>query len=129
MGGGGALRGNLGNWLSRFSANFGVGSPILAELLAMEQDVALESECLEVIQIVSDQIPIIIAPILTVVNNIISWLTLPWVVTVSFVFREANMVADFMAQNGSHSPNELKLWEFPLPACHSLVLLDLTISV
>ncbi|KAF1873932.1 hypothetical protein Lal_00013897 [Lupinus albus] len=41
MGGGGAIRDHTGRWLFDFSANFGIGSPILAKLLAMNQNLKL----------------------------------------------------------------------------------------
>ncbi|XP_019447236.1 PREDICTED: uncharacterized protein LOC109350455 [Lupinus angustifolius] len=124
---GGVLRDNLGNWLSDFSANFGVGSHILAELLAMEKRLSLESDCLEDVQIISERIQIRVAHILALVNSVRSWLAHPWVVTISFVCREANMVADFLAMQSSHSLVELKFWVFPPTDCQPLLLLDINL--
>ncbi|KAF1879364.1 hypothetical protein Lal_00005830 [Lupinus albus] len=121
MGGGGVIRDHEGRWLSSFSANFGVGSPILVELLAMEhglnlawdlgfKEIILESDCLEAVQIIPDGVRICLDNILLHVSNVRTWLTRNWMVEVKFVVREANKVADFMVKLGSHSSTILKIW-------------------
>ncbi|CAL0310348.1 unnamed protein product [Lupinus luteus] len=62
------------------------------------RNVVLESDCLEAVDIISEDIPIRIAHILSLINKIRSWLALSWVVNVCFVNIDANIVADFMAK-------------------------------
>ncbi|KAF1862473.1 hypothetical protein Lal_00046569 [Lupinus albus] len=81
MGGGGVLQDHEGKWLSGLSANFGVGSLILAELMAMDQglkltrnlgckQIILECDCLEAVQIISEDIHIRLQPIRKVVYEV-----------------------------------------------------------
>ncbi|KAE9614458.1 hypothetical protein Lal_00012188 [Lupinus albus] len=108
MGEGGAIRDHDDHLLSGFCVNFGVGSPILAELLAMEhglklawdlgfKKVILESDCLEAMQVIRDGVLICLDNILLVVSNVRTWLSRNWMVEVKFVDRDVNKVADFMA--------------------------------
>ncbi|KAF1895774.1 hypothetical protein Lal_00037890 [Lupinus albus] len=100
MNGGGVLRDYEGKWLFGFSANFSVGSPILAELMGMDQglrlawnlgykQITLESDCLESVQIILEDIHIRLQQIGKVVY-------------------EANQVADYMSKLGSHSSEKLR---------------------
>ncbi|CAL0332549.1 unnamed protein product [Lupinus luteus] len=127
MGGGGVLRDSKGQWISGFSANYGEGTSILAELLAIEKNVVLESECLEDVHIIYEENPFRIASILSLINKIRSWLALSWVVKVCFVNREANMVADFMAKLGSHSLHVMKIWDSIPTDCQPLLQLDISL--
>ncbi|XP_019457635.1 PREDICTED: uncharacterized protein LOC109358024 [Lupinus angustifolius] len=135
MGGGGVIRDHAGQWLSGFSANFGVGSAILAELLAMDhglklawelgfKKVHLESDCLEAVHLLSSGIHIRHQKILKVVSVVRSWLSRDWIVEVDFVVREANQVADFMARIGSHSSDKLRIWSTVPIDCQMYMVQD-----
>ncbi|KAF1879844.1 hypothetical protein Lal_00037347 [Lupinus albus] len=86
MGGGGAIRDHAGQYLSGFSANFGVESPIIAELLPMVQGLTLtwnmgfkkvimKSDCLEEVQLISDGVQIRLHQIMRVTSNVRVWLS------------------------------------------------------
>ncbi|XP_019433714.1 PREDICTED: uncharacterized protein LOC109340466 [Lupinus angustifolius] len=86
MGGDGTIRDHTCNWLSVFSTNFGIGLPIVVELLAMDQGLKLvwnmgfkkvivENDCLEAIQIILVGVHIRIHQIFSVISEVRVWLS------------------------------------------------------
>ncbi|KAF1877040.1 hypothetical protein Lal_00033593 [Lupinus albus] len=105
------------NWTSRSGVNWGmmisqhgaIGVFQKQELMAMGQglrlvwnmgckQITMESACLEVVQIISEDIHIRLRQIEKVVYEVRSWLSRNWLVEIKFIVREANQVADYMSK-------------------------------
>ncbi|KAL6527506.1 ubiquitin-specific protease ubp15 [Orobanche gracilis] len=136
MGGGGVLRDHNGIWIAGFSSSYGFGSAIQAECLAMEdglklawnlgfRNVIMECDCMELVQIINDNLPTRLTTVAGVVKRIRSWLKRDWLVQVSFVVREVNMVADFLAKEGRTNSDGFKEWSSPPSAVLHLLDQDL----
>ncbi|KAF1877405.1 hypothetical protein Lal_00016305 [Lupinus albus] len=70
--------------------------------------IILESDCLEAVQIILEDIHIHLQQIGKVVYEVRSWLSRDWLAEIKFVVCEANQVADYMSKLGSHSSEQLR---------------------
>ncbi|KAF1898310.1 hypothetical protein Lal_00033077 [Lupinus albus] len=89
------------------------------------KQIILEYDCLEAIQIISEDIHIRLQQIGKVVYEVRSWLSRDWLAEINFVVHEANQVANFMSKLGSHSSEQLRTCDFAPLACHYYLAQDL----
>ena len=122
-GGGGVIRGHLGNWILGFAANFGTCSSRKAELLALLKGLRLARQRGSQVAIRKVLEPLkdgqIHHQIIKECQQLIR--LQDWVVKITHCFREANKVADHLA-NMRVDQNELFV-SFDSPSI--LLILDL----
>ncbi|XP_019462877.1 PREDICTED: uncharacterized protein LOC109361796 [Lupinus angustifolius] len=135
MGGSGAIRNHEGKWFLGFSSSFGVGSAVEAEFFAMEQglllawnegfrSVVLECDCLEAMQIITESLVVRYQRISKVVSRIRKLLARCWVVHISFIHSETNLLADFMTRKCALSGSSLKIWVIAPTGASDFLVLD-----
>ncbi|KAF1893554.1 hypothetical protein Lal_00002044 [Lupinus albus] len=104
IGGGGVFRDHNGSWLIGFSTNFGRSTPILAELLAIDQGLTPTWN--------------------NGFRNIRSWVSRDLIMDFKHVVHEVNQVADSLVKIGSHSSSNFLVWDSAPLRCEPRLDLD-----
>ncbi|KAL9414398.1 hypothetical protein AB3S75_042799 [Citrus x aurantiifolia] len=134
-GAGGVIRDSVRNWILGFCMNIGECPVVMAELWGLYQGLVLawdagikcllvEVDSLCVSQMISKQVvvPNVSHALVVAVRDL---LNRNWQVSLNHIFREANSVADFMA-NMTHSlPYGLHLFTSPPVGIYSVILQDM----
>lgn len=131
---GGVCRDSDNRWLFGFSRNIGSTNVLWVELWAIFSVISLawdrnlrrviiESNSLVVVNLIYGGC-FILHPYASLVNQIRAWLHREWEVTCVHVRREANQVADCLAEMTLELPFGLHLLELCPPRCSSLLLSD-----
>ncbi|KAJ1443874.1 Ribonuclease H domain [Sesbania bispinosa] len=134
MGVGGVLRDSNGGWQWGFSGNYGYGCSIHAELLALHigldfaweqghKNLIVETYSLEVLHLVTSGLAHC-GSYMNLVLDIKLMLNKCWQVHLRHVFREANMVADYLAKLKIREPCGLSFWTTPPLGASDLLLID-----
>ncbi|XP_019416401.1 PREDICTED: uncharacterized protein LOC109327691 [Lupinus angustifolius] len=132
---GGVIRNDDGFWISGFSTIFGIGSSIQAELLAIEfglklawtlgyRKIILESDCLEVIHIISGRVQVCLERLAGIILSISGLLERHWEVLTHHILREGNSVADFLAKLSLGPLENSRIWNSPPAEILSILQLD-----
>ncbi|KAJ1377718.1 Ribonuclease H domain [Sesbania bispinosa] len=115
---GGAMRDSEGAWLWGFSAAGGMGSVIEAEIWALITDLQIawdkeymkvqcETDSLEVIYMLNCDPSSLFGQTKRLLEQLKALLSRPWEISVSHVFREANMIADYLAHFNSRMNHQM----------------------
>ena len=133
-GAGGVIRDSPGNWISGFCMNIGECPVVMAELWGLYQGLVLawdagikcllvEVDSLCISQMISKQVvvPNISYALVVAVQNL---LNRNWQVSLTHIFREANSVADFMANMAHSLPHGVHLFSSPPVGIYSIIVQD-----
>ncbi|KAJ1382232.1 Ribonuclease H domain [Sesbania bispinosa] len=127
MGIGGVLRDHEGRWTDGFSACIADGDPLRAELLAAKEGLILawskgitslicESDSLDVVQNLDNYMESVMHPHKDILSIIKKLLQKNWQVSITHVYREANLVADKLSRMGDPSSSQVSFWNSPPPS-------------
>ncbi|KAL9444513.1 hypothetical protein AB3S75_017659 [Citrus x aurantiifolia] len=134
-GAGGVIRDYAGNWISGFCMNIGECPVVMAELWGLYQGLLLawdagikyllvEVDSLCVAQMIFKQVvmPNVSYALVAAVRDLFNR---NWQVSLSHIFREANSVADFMANMAHSLPHGIHLFTSPPVGSYSIILQDM----
>ncbi|KAJ1388116.1 Ribonuclease H domain [Sesbania bispinosa] len=118
------MRDSEGAWLWGFSATGGIGSVIEAEIWALitglqfawdkeYRKVHCETDSLEVIHMLNHDPSSLFGQTKRLLEQLKYLLSRPWEIRVSHVFREANMIADYLAHFNSRSSEGVAVLDQP----------------
>ncbi|KAH9788525.1 reverse transcriptase domain-containing protein [Citrus sinensis] len=132
---GGVIRDYVGNWISGFCMNIGECTVAMAELWGLYQGLILaweagikwllvEVDSLYVTQMISKQV---VVPNVSYALVVAIWdlLDRNWQVCLTHIYREANSVADFMANMALSLPNGMHFFTSPPVGIYSVILQDM----
>lgn len=132
MGSGGVLRDEHGAWMCGFASHVCGGNAFLAETIALRdglrlawskgiRDLICESDCKELLAAIEDTDT---ARFVLEVQQIVELLQRNWSVSLRYIPRHCNGVADYLAKYFSR-PTPLTMMEEPWPDLQTLLLYDL----
>ncbi|KAL9453332.1 hypothetical protein AB3S75_009020 [Citrus x aurantiifolia] len=134
-GAGGVIRDYAGNWISGFCMNIGECTVVMAELWGLYQGLLLawetgikwlmvEVDSLCVTQMISKHVvvPNVSYALVVAVRDL---LNRNWQVCLTHIYREANSVADFMANMALSLPSGMHLFSSPPMGTYSAILQDM----
>ncbi|CAL0327701.1 unnamed protein product [Lupinus luteus] len=128
------IRGDKGNWITRFSGYVGISTNMYDELKAIYhglnhawnygfRNIMCHSDSLQAISLVTHDIPQyhIYATIATTIQDL---LRRTWTVCLEHSVRETNYPADFLAKLGAREDMEWKVWDSPPSGISPLLTTD-----
>lgn len=134
IGSDGIMQNALGDWLTGFSCNDGVGDVLLAELLAIKHglefawDLGFRMECetdsLEAVSIIQNNNWTQFHVHAAIIMHILELLDRTWVVKLTHIYRNANSCADYLAKLGVKQVVDVKRWGDAPREMGSLLLAD-----
>lgn len=128
-----------GAWVNGVSMSVSNGNSFLAEMLALElglqhawdagyKQVTCRSDCLMLVEALHNNVDAGTFWDRDALDRLKSQLQRDWVITVEFVPREQNTVADFMAKQASHGGLPKRVWRLPPTAVIEFLCADLLAS-
>ncbi|KAL5780992.1 hypothetical protein ACOSP7_006021 [Xanthoceras sorbifolium] len=125
--GGGVIRDSNGQWIGGFISNKGIGNVLEAELWGMAEGliyawqarfklVIIEIDCKHIVELLGQEIKRC-HPLFNLLHKCKSLIQGDWICRVTHVYREVNMLADWMAKLGLQQALGLKYFEDPPTGC------------